>query len=484
MKTYFSFTLNAQQEAAFAALQAFVKGNDRVFILKGYAGTGKTTLMGGFIDWLMEQHKPFILTASTGRAAQMLGQKAQVEASTVHSVLYGFKNIIEKIDALPEVKKGKTKRFSKAKIYFQFELNFPSDDQVIYIVDEASMVAGIESKMSSNSFAKFGEGNLLRDLITNKPKARFLFVGDPLQLPPVGEELSKALSVADFINDFGIEPKSITLTDIMRQADENDIIEASMSLRTLHDQVYDKPKQFYPLPLIGYYNIRLHPDQKLFVQAYADMVAVKGVEHAVMICHSNPDCLIINKYLRKQLFKSDLDIVIGDVLLITQNCASKDLYNGDMVTVKGLGSTFYHCGLNFKPVTLYHHQSKKNIETYLILNVLTSRLTNINVIQHNMLIKDFDERMAHEEIYRGNKEYNNRLYTDPFLNATRAVYGFAITCHKSQGGEWPEVFLYIANSVKIMSNNQWLRWAYTAVSRPTKTLHVVDNEYITKRITH
>ena len=182
---YFDLDLKPSQARAFALLQIFaLNPNSKVFILKGYAGTGKTTLMGGLIKWLDEKDITFSLLASTGRAAKILSDKTKSEARTVHSHIYTFNDLDDDLEKMSSVQ-PELSVDDKGQISLLFDLKIiESESEKIYIVDESSMISDVLDK--SGSFAKFGSGELLRDLFKHDKKGKFVFVGDPCQLPPIG----------------------------------------------------------------------------------------------------------------------------------------------------------------------------------------------------------------------------------------------------------------------------------------------------------
>ncbi len=214
---YFEFELRRAQKVAFGELQAFVKSNSqKVFILKGYAGTGKTTLMSGFISWMAENNHSYSLLASTGRAAKILSDKTDNEASTIHSLIYIFSDLDDDLETMA-AKQENLAVDDKGQISLIFDAKvIDSKTQKIYIVDEASMVADVPD--TGGSFAKFGTGELLRDLLAYDAKGKFVFVGDPCQLPPVGQHISPALSKEYIEKKYHLNTRQFELTEIIRQA--------------------------------------------------------------------------------------------------------------------------------------------------------------------------------------------------------------------------------------------------------------------------
>jgi len=473
--SYFKFELKPQQQKAFLALQHFVENRqDKVFILKGYAGTGKTTLMGGFIQWLQEKELKYDLLASTGRAAKILSDKTNQVATTIHSHIYTFKDLDEDLATMSNTQ-DKMAVDDKGQISLLFALKDASDQgKRLYIIDEASMIADISD--NGNSFARFGSGELLKDLLLYNNEAKFIFVGDPCQLPPIGQAISPALTETYISQKYRYPVKYTELTDIVRQASTNGIISASLALRKLFSS--NPPVKFASFPLKGYSNISIHSSHIQLVNAYIQKVKQKGFEYATLICQTNRHCYDLNLLIRNSLGISSQHIQSGDLLLVTQNNYPTGLVNGDLVTVIGLGPKEYRCGLSFLQVKVQELVSEKYYSVLLLEDILYSTVTNLNNKQHKDLMIDFYYRMRDKGIQQGTKEFNENMLRDPYLNALKTVYGYALTCHKSQGGEWEEVFLYLDNKIHGIPKPGIYQWMYTAVTRAKETLHVVNDWFI------
>jgi ATP-dependent exoDNAse (exonuclease V) alpha subunit len=252
---YFDFKLQPSQERAFSLLKTFsLDPNAKVFILKGYAGTGKTTLMSGYIKWLDEKKIIHSLLASTGRAAKILSDKTNTEARTVHSHIYAFNDLdddLEKVSSRQE----DLMVDDKGQINLLFDLKIiKAESTKIYIIDEASMVSDTPSQ--PGSFAKFGSGELLKDLFRHDEIGKFVFVGDPCQLPPIGQSVSPALSKDYIENHHSVTVKDFELTEIIRQAVTNSIIEASNDVRNLY--LKNPGVKFASFPLKNHSDIEIH----------------------------------------------------------------------------------------------------------------------------------------------------------------------------------------------------------------------------------
>jgi ATP-dependent exoDNAse (exonuclease V) alpha subunit len=472
---YFDFELKPQQVEAFAALCDFVTDStQKVFVLKGYAGTGKTTLMGGLIRRLQEDKIPFALLASTGRAAKILSDKTKTVANTIHSHIYSFKDLDQDMEQLSQLQQGTT-RDNSGQITLLFDTNpIHSENEKIYIIDEASMVSDEVDR--DTTFAKFGTGDLLGDLIRYDTNGRFIFVGDPCQLPPVRQVDSPALSVTHISDKYDLHTEGYELTDIVRQVDTSGIIEASLKLRTLY---YDNPEmRFAYLPIRHHRNIHLAMSLPDLVASYMVQLQDKGYRHCTLIAQTNRHCTTLNNLIRQSLQRSLDTLCEGDLLMVTQNNYLSQLVNGDQVVVTRVGDRAYRCGLSFIQVEVQEIGLKTNYTLLLIEDVLTSTATNLDSRQHKELMLDFFNRMKAKRISQGDPEFKENMLKDPYLNALRCVYGYALTCHKAQGGEWQEVYLYLDNKIQGIPRPGIYQWLYTAVTRARETLHVADDWFV------
>lgn len=530
---YFAFPLRGQQEKVFGAFCRFIDDpGSKVFILKGYAGTGKTTLSGGFVKYLQqlktyaraendeesdgEENKPdekpdvpkFAILASTGRAAKILSDKTVVKARTVHSQVYRMASLTDDVEKYIENNKPKQNlsgNYQQLSLLFE-PLVIQSKTCNLYIVDEASMISNKITGNTSN--AKFGDGDLLGDLFRYDPKGKFIFVGDPAQLPPITQEESPALDIKTMQACFpGKTVVEYTLTEILRHDSKNDILACATLLRNTADAYKQRSNKniqtvtlltskqlqpcagkisFNPLPLKGYNSIQIIHSEVSLLEKYISSIQANGFEHATLITHSNKDCNMLANYVRQQIHGNTGLLVPGDLLLVTQNNYIVDLVNGDLVTVKSIGEKVSRADLTFVNVEVEEMASKKTYKLLLIEELLANGQVNLNDDQHRNLIVDFVLRMKHRgiEIYAGkNSKKLNPLFikmmrTDAYLNALRVAYGYCLTCHKSQGGEWDEVFLYLSKSLYSLRGSALYQWAYTAVTRTRNKLYVNDSNWL------
>lgn len=330
--------LTKDQERVFERFKEFLKDSDsKVFILQGYAGTGKTTLIKFFIEHMKKIEVNHRLLASTGRAAKIVSNSTEVLASTVHSMIYKFEDFNHNLDEFVEYedKYGKDKH---GQLLLQFVMT-PLDmndtySQNVYIIDEASMISDVKD-LNANQ-AEFGSGRLLKDLFDYDANGKFIFVGDECQLPPVLQDISPALSQQYFKEIYNIEVIEVTLMQIVRQHSESSIIQASHRIRAL----YQNPPnvKWGMLPLAGYKDIEVMPDEIMMIKKYIDLIK-DDYSKATFISYSNSKCNSLNNLIRQSLGKRS-KVEVGDLLLVTQNNSS-GLLNGDMVVVEQIKPEHY-----------------------------------------------------------------------------------------------------------------------------------------------
>lgn len=475
IKKYFDFELKPQQQKAFSALCSFIESKkDKIFILKGYAGTGKTTLMSGLIKRLSEDKIPFALLASTGRAAKILSDKSKKTANTIHSHIYIFKELSEDLEKMSELQHNMAVD-DKGQITLLFDLSpISSETEKIYIIDEASMVSDEIDKNSS--FAKFGSGDLLGDILTYDTKGKYIFIGDPCQLPPINQVDSPALSPSKIKSKYNLECLEFEMTDIIRQANTNGIVEASFKLRNLFRTNPDV--KFANLPVKGHSNIFIANSHAGMLNQYIEKIKNEGFTNSTLICQTNKHCSDLNKIIRSTLHNKNERICEGDLLMVTQNNYLSNLVNGDQIIILSIGNNEYRCGLSFLQVEVQEITSKNKFNLLLIEDILYSTWTNLNTKQHKDLMIDYFKRMKNKGINQKDRAFKDNMLKDPYLNALKAVYGYALTCHKAQGGEWNDVFLYLDNKIHGIKKPGVYQWLYTAVTRAKENLHLVNDWFI------
>ena len=477
------------QKRVLKSLLSFVNdSDDRVFILKGYAGTGKTTLMRFLIDELSKQGTNYCLLASTGRAAKILANLSgsNGRTSTIHSMIYTFGGLNKEFDS-----DEKPAMDMDGQLYLVFNpvrINKnKTDDRTVYIVDEASMVSDVASHDITQ--AKFGDGRVLSELLAydERPGSKFIFVGDPCQLPPVEESQSPALMKNYFRSHFGLRAQEAQLTEILRQKGSNGIVNASKQVRTFYENApettayYGRQRLWGSLPFSQYKNIRLHADADDMMDKYVEIISKKGFNSAVSISRFNKECLRQSRLIRERLGMHSPQVQRGDLLMVVQNNLPTGLMNGDMVTVeKILPGALKRASLTFRKAIVRELFTGETSTTYFIEDIVHQERPNLNSLQQQALFVDFIERMMAKGIsQKKNKDlFYDAMRDDPILNALRCSFGYVITCHKSQGGEWDDVFLQLPRNITLNPVKANYQWVYTAMTRARNTLHIVDDFFI------
>lgn len=487
-----SITLTDSQQNALNRIIEFVGSEtERVFILKGYAGTGKTTMVKAIISELISRQCSFSLLASTGRAAKVLSDATRIvyiteegeertlmsSARTIHSQIYTFADINQDLDLFGKENGNKEIATDKG-VKLRFSLSHKDEDSpdTIYIVDESSMIS--DAKDRSLSQAEYGtDGRLLRDLFEYDKTGKFLFIGDACQLPPVNQSFSPALSKEYIESTFGIETGEVELTEVVRQAADNDITSSASRVR----RFYHNPPQgpIAKFPFKGYKNIHILSSEFEMLNMYLDTIRDKDYSKSTMIVFSNKAVTTLSNIIRPSLGFNTRTLSVGDLLLVTQNNMISGLMNGDLVKVLQIGHSELRAGLSFLHVEVESLATKNTFSQLLIEDVMYSGGTNITQEQQTHLFIDYHDRMKEKGVKQSNPRYKEGMMRDSYLNALRCVFGYALTCHKSQGGEWDKVFLIVPRGLPYNSPRSYAyQWVYTAMTRAKKDLYVLDDYWI------
>lgn len=462
-----TFQLTHHQTQALAKLRAFThEAGARCFVLRGYAGTGKTTLVGDYVRWLEAQGIKPVLLATTGRAAKVLAEKTGHDAITIHSCIYQF----DEIDGIDSAAQGG----EQLSLQFGIRERPVYGQEVVYIVDEASMIPNTAT--TGGQVARFGSGHLLIDFLSFTEECRVVFVGDPCQLPPVsGEPFSPALSPRYLRDHYHVAVRYAELSEIVRQDAHSEILELAGRFRSdIIRQQYQKwPKVMAPRQQAAL----LYADEQALIEAYMHYLKRRDYHEAIMITNANGHCRRLNHRLRLSL-QGNKNLQEGELLMVVQNSYYVPLSNGDQVVVKRVKPAGRKAGFTFLDVRLQNVNRAETYDTLLIRELLYNDYAGLQPEESRRLLIDFDQRMRRLGLRRKSETYRQAMRTDPYLNALRAKFGYVITCHKAQGGEWPEVFLNIQKSVYVQRDNALYRWFYTALTRASKQLHLNDGFWV------
>jgi len=420
-------------------------------ILQGYAGTGKTSVVSALVKTLPLFNYKFLLLAPTGRAAKVLSAYTRKGAFTIHKIIY---------KQVADPKSGQLK-FRRVKNY---------NKNTVFVIDEASMLS------EGNSF---GDSGLLKDLLAftfEHSSNKLLLIGDTAQLPPVGQTFSPGLDRRHLQDITGKNVLFAELDEVMRQNEASGILKNATELR----RILAADKVDIRLQTNGLEDIFQMSAERLadgLNYAYEKY----GMHETIVICRSNRDAVQYNKHIRDQLLFRSEEIEVGDVLMIVRNnyfyvpddAPSGFLANGDFVEISKVVSFEELYGLRFATlrVQLINDHESEPFEAKVILDTLHTNSPALTQEQNKELYEAILEDYTDVS---DKKELNEALRKDPYLNALQIKFAYAITCHKSQGGQWQAVFVDQGYITEELINNDFIRWLYTAITRATKQLFLIN----------
>lgn len=479
-------SLTDGQKELVSSLERFLESRtESVFLLKGYAGTGKTFITKGLTEYFRAIGRNYVLAAPTGKASKVIASKTKSPAYTIHKTIYSFNDIAEYRD-------DDTDGTETFKFYATLAVNSLSADTV-YIVDEASMIPDVYQEAE---FFRFGTGYLLADFLKfvnldhNDHSKKVIFIGDDAQLPPVGMNFSPALDAAYLFREHNVRSTEFELSEVVRQKSESGVIANAIPLRkALRD------KSFNQLTVdLG------HPDiQKVehadLMDRYLESCDGKINGESIVIAHSNSDVGDYNRRIREHFFPGCLEIVRGDKVMAVSNSDAHGIFisNGDFGLIREVLSDSEKRTITLKrkspdtgeleeiPVPLLFKDvvigfkdldgASHFFEAKIIENLLYSKEIALSSDQNKALYLDFCIRNKH--LKKQSTEFKHTLKTDPYFNALRLKFGYAITCHKAQGSEWNNVFVK-CKSHQSQLTAEYFRWFYTALTRTAKNLYLLD----------
>lgn len=456
IKENFQYEPTFEQDLAIKTLSEFLLNSNSsgICILRGYAGTGKTSLIGALVKTLEQLHQKTVLLAPTGRAAKVFSLYANHPAYTIHKKIY------------------RQKSFSSDST--NFTLNENLHRHTLFLVDEASMISN--EGLSGNFF---GSGRLLDDLIQYiycGTGCRLLLIGDCAQLPPVGATESPALNNS-ILQGYGLETWEMNLKQVMRQAEESGILWNATRLRQCMDTecLSTLPK----IRLKGFADIRLMPGNEL-IDGLASCYGKDGIDETIVICRSNKRANLYNNGIRNSILYREDELNSGDKLMVAKNNyywgkENKEINfiaNGDIATIRRVRRTRDLYGFRFADLCLsFTDYDNIEIETTVLLDTLHAEAPALSRENSERLFQTILQDYA--DI--GNaKERMKKMKEDPYYNALQVKYAYAITCHKAQGGQWKHVFLDQGYLTDDMLTPDYFHWLYTAFTRATETLYLVN----------
>ena len=451
----FPYQPTTDQIEAIRQFSTFVEqsSSSSIFLLKGYAGTGKTTLIASWLKPLLKLEYKVVLMAPTGRAAKVMSTYAKTKANTIHKRIYFAQ----------QNKQGG----------IQFTLQKNKFRKAVFIVDEASMIGDEQS-----SAQLFQNGSLLQDLISyvqQGDRCKLVFVGDTAQLPPVKQELSPALNQNYLSLHFSTEVSEVELSDVLRQDALSGILHNATNLRNIMHENIDDHFQF----LIRNKTDITHLQDGYDIQgALEDGYRDVGRTENTIIVRSNKRANQYNRQIRTQIMSLENDLAVGDLLLVVKNnyfwltpeSQAGFIANGDVIEILRILSFQELYGFRFAKVhvQLVDYPDQDAFDTVLILDALDAEGHALTYEQSNELYQKVRQDYSHLPKYKQYPEVKK----NPFFNALQVKFAYALTCHKAQGGQWKRVFIekpYLPEGPSV----DYYRWLYTAITRASEHLFLI-----------
>lgn len=462
----FGFPPTQEQAHALEVFAEFLTDRDShaVMILRGSAGTGKTTLSGAIVRTLKEIRQKVMLLAPTGRAAKVFSLNSGSPAYTIHRRIY------------------REKSFSG--VEGQFNLNDNLYTDTLFMVDEASMIANMGLGGMS-----FGSGCLLDDLVHfvyQGRNDRLLLIGDKAQLPPVGEEESPALHAA-MLEGYGLKVYECDLNEVLRQSEKSGILYNATMIRQMitHDDITQLPK----IHFAGYSDIKPMPGAEL-IEALADSYHHVGLDDTIVVTRSNKRANIFNQGIRNMVLDREEELSQGDILMIVKNnyywmeeerksnnkLQSNEipafLANGDRAKVLKVRRRIDLYGFRFATLLLqFPDYGNYELEATVLLDTLTSEAPALTHEQQEQLFHQIEEDYLDIPL---KADRMKAIRQDQFFNALQVKFAYAVTCHKAQGGQWAHVYVDQGYMTDDMLNPDYIHWLYTAFTRATEMLYLVN----------
>lgn len=449
----FGFDFSPTQKVAVEHFSRFffAREEEGLFLLKGYAGTGKTSLVAAIVNTLQSLEYKVVLLAPTGRAAKVFSAYAGLPAFTIHKKIY----------------RQKTTNDGEG----LFNLGFNGGGDTLFFVDEASMIS------NSDQEGNFGSGRLLDDLmeyVYNGKNNRLVLIGDVAQLPPVGLDISPALDREELQAAYNFEITEVHLTDVMRQAEESGILYNATQVRNL----IGTGREDLTLKVGNYPDIFRITGGEL-LEEIETCYGKYGEEETMIVCRSNKRANRFNEGIRRTILYREEDFCSGDRIMVVKNNyfwgADYDkidfIANGDMATVQRIGKRTELYGYHFVNATLRIDGYEEEITAWVILDTLVSDYPALTYEQTRNLYLNIEQ--DYTEIASRRKRFE-KIRENPYYNALQLKFAYAVTCHKAQGGQWDAVFVDQGWLADDMLNDEYWRWLYTAITRARQKLYLIN----------
>lgn len=457
---FFPYPPTECQQKAIHQLEFFAQSalKKSALILSGYAGTGKTTLLGAFVNYLAHQEQSFVLMAPTGRAAKVMQSYSKHTAYTIHKSIYQV------------FQEDGQSRFTLQKNKLH---------NAVFIVDEASMIAN-QGGLGA-SFSAIG-ASILDDLIQfvySGTNCKLLLVGDTAQLPPVGMLLSYALQ-ADYLSfQYTLYCDCIELKTITRQAQASGILYNAVLLRNLIDSNTISYPKLATTKFEDVQHLQAFDIEESIQGSYQKV----GLHNTIILCRSNKQANQLNQYIRYQILFLEDELAAGDQLMAVKNNYFwfKDyveldfLANGQILCIQKVLNIEEKYGFKFANVSVFLSElPSMEIELKLLLNTLYSESPSLNKAESYALYQALWEESLEQEDLKSKVDKQKWIKRNPYYNAVQVKFAYAITCHKAQGGQWEEVYIDQGYFVEDMLDLAYLRWLYTAITRAQKKLYLMN----------
>lgn len=432
-------------------------GQERcIFLLKGYAGTGKTSMISSLVKALFQRRTKVVLLAPTGRAAKVLANYSGTQASTIHRKIY---QVAADDNGHPLI-----------------SLQPNRHTHTLFLVDEASMIAGQKDAYQSNLF---GGMNLLDDLVSyvySGKACRMILIGDTAQLPPVHTLESPALNADYLRHKYKLSVSAAELTQVVRQARQSGILHHATMVRMLISGNHASYPPFQPAMFPDF--VRLQGEDVM--DAINDAFAGRETEQALVVCRSNKRARLYNQNIRHRVLYREEEINSGDLLLavknnyfwLPSNSPAGFIANGDMLEIKRIRRITRKYGFRFAEATvrLIDYQDQPDTDLMLLLDTLHTDTPSLGQQEYKRLL---DSVMADKEGSPGRRKKES-LRENPYLQALQVKFAYALTCHKAQGGQWDKVFVDLGYDRGQAPDMEALRWLYTAITRASETIYLLN----------
>lgn len=437
----------------------FTPSSHSAMIMRGSAGTGKTSLAAAIVKTLKRLGQKVVLLAPTGRAAKVFALNSESSALTIHRKIY------------------RQEKFQG--VNSRFNLGFNGSKSTLFIVDEASMISDTGAGFSADD-AVFGTSSLLDDLVRyvySGTNCHLMLIGDKAQLPPVGESESPALEEM-VLSGYGLDVFQCDMNEVLRQSQTSGILYNATMIRQMitHDEMTQLPRihfdSFADISVVDGYGL---------IESINDSYSEVGVDETMIITRSNKRANVYNQGVRNRILECDDILCSGDRLMVVKNSyswteADKEgpgfLANGDIAVVRRVRNVQDIYGLQFADVVLrFPDYDDYEIELKVVLDSLMSDSPSLTTEQQAMLfagvLEDYSDIRTKPEKMKAVRE-------DLYYNAVQIKFAYAVTCHKAQGGQWEHVYLDQGFMTDEMLTPDYIHWLYTAFTRATKRLYLVN----------